>query len=424
MSIRWRREGEGFWGDYPEHRVGFAVTHLRDRSDGLQAEIAIHRLEEDLEPDGYLAAPTLVNLLGPQTVTTLARRLQPRFPDLPWETLLETVIARTINHYRVGEPLVDLADVELASPHREYRMTKLLPKDEISMIYADGGEGKSLSAVLLAFALRTGATLPGGVAGVGDVPEVGYFDWEASGGEVRRRLDSLRQGSGLPIVVRGIHYTRCYRPLVEEAAHLQQETARKGLGLVIIDSVGYAAHGDIMQPAVATEMGRALQRFNTTVLILHHMSKEAAKQERGRVDPFGTIYWRNTVRNAWELRANHTPDGLLQLALLHRKDNNGKLQGPIGWSLDWDEDRNRTTISGWSVGDDETMSGRVGVRYSLRLALRRLGTATAKGLAEETGVTVDTVRRTLRAVNWFVQVTPGRRGRGESEGVWGLRGEA
>ncbi len=419
MSIRWRREGDGFWGDYPEYHVGFAMTHLRDKSDGLMAELAIHRLEDDLEPNGYLAAPTLINLLGPQTVTNLARRMSPRFRDVPWDTLLETVIARTINAYRVGEPLIDLEDVEPSSARREYRLTKLLPQNEISMIYADGGEGKSLCALYIAFALRTGATLPSGVSARDSMTEVGYFDWEANQDEHHRRLNSFKLGAGIPIKTRGIYYQRCYRPLVEETTRLQQETARRKLGLVIIDSVGYAAHGDIMSPAVATEMGRALQRFDTTVLLVHHMSKEAAKQERGRVDPFGTVYWRNSVRNAWELRAHQAPDGLLQMALFHRKDNNGKLQGPIGWAFDWDEERNSTKILPFDVGNDEAMSGRAGSRYILRGALRRLGQGTVSELAEETDLKKETVRTTLKATAWFVPVRPGKRG--GPEAIWGLR---
>ena len=341
MQIRWRREGDGFWADYPEHRVGFAVTHLRDKSDGLQAELAVHQLEEDLAPNGYLAAPTLVNLLGPQTVPNLGRRLRTRMADVPWDTMLETVFARTIRDWRIGDEAEDLEDLVDVPARREYCLTRLLPRGEISMVYADGGEGKSLCALTLAFALRTGATLPGGVACQGELPAVGYFDWEANPGEHRRRLDSLKRGAGLAAhAVRGIHYLRCRRPLVEEATHLQQETTRRQLGLIIIDSVGYAAHGDIMTPAVATEMGRTLQNFETTVLLLHHLSKEAAARETGRVDPFGTVYWRNSIRNAWELRGQETSDGLLQIALFHRKDNNGKLQQPVGWAYDWDEATN------------------------------------------------------------------------------------
>ncbi len=85
--------------------------------------------------------------------------------------------------------------------------------------------------------------------------------------------------------------------------------------------------------------------LNTTVLCAHHMSKEAAGRETAPGDMFGSAYFRNGARNAWEMRA--AQEGTrLRVALFHRKANDDILETePVGWEYRWDRPTNTTTTS-------------------------------------------------------------------------------
>lgn len=415
-----RSEGDAYRLIWEEARIGAYIARLREQGHGeLYAEITWYGLKPAPQggwlKEGHIHGPARANVVSTQTQRTLANLLASRCPTVDWGAIVEQAYHTTVEEYRRGVPPVDLADVPSPGPRR-YLVTRLLPEQETSMIYADGGGGKSLTGLFLAYALRTGTALPGNV-----VPqrqcEVAYFDWETSKHTHRRRLEAIAAGFG-QAVPRGIAYFRMARSISQEAEWMREACGRMGVGLAIIDSAGYAIGGDMKEGGPVTELFAALRAVEITVLVIHHLTKAAAAQETGRADPFGSAYFRNSARNAWELRSLAADDGRLKLALFHRKDNDGQLQRqPIGWEYRWDA-QGACTIHACEVADEPELAAHQGVGYVLKGLLAH-DLLTISQLAEETGYARDTVKKALQRSAQFRQVEHTGPGRGH-EARWGL----
>ncbi len=115
----------------------------------------------------------------------------------------------------------------------------LLYDGEPTLVYADGDTGKSLFAQALAVAVHSGIALASDLRPARPAV-VGYLDWETSRDTVEERVGLLAAGFGIPPRVL---YKRMTRPLVDEAAALAAEFARRTVGLVVIDSQIFALAG-------------------------------------------------------------------------------------------------------------------------------------------------------------------------------------
>jgi RecA-family ATPase len=153
-------------------------------------------------------------------------------PDVPWSAYLEEAAWRFTEAARQGEPIVTLSGGRPRSTTREL-VPRLLYEGEPSLIFGDGDTGKSLVGIALAAAVHSGAALPFGLKPARAVMAA-YLDWEASDETADERLSMLAAGLGIdpPAIV----YKRMRRPLVDEAAPLAAELARRGVGFIVIDS--------------------------------------------------------------------------------------------------------------------------------------------------------------------------------------------
>jgi len=201
-------------------------------------------------------------------------------------------------------------------------------------------------------------------------------------------------------------------------ARVLAEVDRLKVGLIIVDSIGFAAAGDINDADTATQMYNALRAMNLTALALHHVNKAAAERTEGAVKPFGAAYFWNGARNAWELRSTAT-ESQLRLSLWHRKDNDGgRLGQPLGWQFDFDNEAQTTTLRQFDIAQDAELSSFGGAAFVLRSALRK-GAKTVNELVEDTAIDKDTIKKTLARTSWFIKLVPGGQGRGH-EATWGL----
>jgi hypothetical protein len=377
-----RCEGDDFAYVWPLYGVEFSVTHLREARDGIQAEISIKVGDRPVHWGR-------MNLASGSARKGLVSELARVHKEFPWRQLLEIVCRETVTSFRIGEPTIELRPAQASGTR--LLVDPVLPAMDTSVLFADGGDGKSLFALVTAVAVSQDVQLPGGVRATIKGPVL-FLDYESTADDHAERLHGLCQGFGIKYTG-GIHYRPMTRPLVEEVPRLRSEVAKLGIVFVIIDSLG---------PALGSEPEAAdstIRTFNAmrelapaTRLVTSHVSKTEADRRAGSARPYGSVYVQNLARSVWEIRRAEEDGNELTIGLFHRKVNRGRLHRPIGMRFVFEGDVIR--VLGHDVGTEPGLLVRASLSYRITQILRG-GTQSTKQIAEAAEATEDATRQAL-----------------------------
>jgi hypothetical protein len=414
------REGDTWCFVWEQEGYAIGFDQLRESSDGLHAEVRVQtsQLLPDTGRRGHVHWAKL-NLSSTVTREKLVSHLAKRNGKVPWSEMVEYAVTVCANQFREGEPIIDLADYD-APLDTPYLMAKMLPEGEATAIVADGESGKSLLALSIALALRTGLSLPGGLTPNRQCPVL-YLDWETGPATHKRRLQRLCNGFGIKQIP-SIHYRRMCRPLVDDAAHLRVEVARLGIQAIVIDSLAPALGGEVELKLVGP-FYNALRSLGGTVLIISHVSKEAARQETGRQRAYGSIFVENLARSIWEVRAGEQVNGTKGIALFHTKSNNDSHHAPIGLQICFDDEARSIRWKSMPIDEDPALLQHASLPYRIRAVLKRDPMKSTETLAEELNAKTASVRSALNRMPDAEQIG-GDAGKGKGRyGLWRLRSE-
>lgn len=364
--------------------VRFDLTNIRDGRDGVRGELTVTQ-------DGRRLSWSTFALSSVQAREALRKKLEAAAPGPPWADYLEDVAYRLTHAAREGEPLVTLTGV-VSSPTREL-LPGFLYEGDATQIFADGDTGKSLVALTIAAAVQSGAALPFGLK-PSRAAAAAYLDWETSRDTLEGRL--ARIAAGLGIDVPAITYKRMTRPLVDEAAALAAEFARRGIGLVIVDSMMFAvAGGDgaaFHEPITA--FYNALRLFApAATLVLNHVTGADARGN-GPARPFGGAFAWNGPRLVWEAKRDQDVTDATAIGFTCRKANNLPRK-PEPFGLRFVPGADTITVFPYNLAEASpgVVTGNLAWRIRLRLAD---GPRTAAELAEELDADVAAVRKALQ----------------------------
>jgi AAA domain/Bifunctional DNA primase/polymerase, N-terminal/Primase C terminal 1 (PriCT-1) len=222
-----------------------------------------------------------------------------------------------------------------------------LPRNEVTLLGAHGGTGKSTLALQLAVATGTGRPLF-------DIPvEQGaalFVSLEDGAAIVRHRLaricrlwnvdtDALNENL---TVVDGTERpelftaeTRLAGRTTPAYAELRELALTLGAGLIVIDNASDAFAGDEIQRLQVRQFVKSLalvaRATDAAVLLLAHVSKLTSRAGSDAEAYSGSTAWHNSCRS--RLFLSRTGD---LLTLDHQKSNHGKLRDKL--SLVWPED--------------------------------------------------------------------------------------
>jgi len=303
--------------------IEISLDRFAEERNTLTAEIVVASRIEDYR----LLHSARFNLSSTQARSTLAKSLSERM-DADWGGMLEQVCFIATAMYRDGEPTVDLSTVTpqaarwLLYPYVEYGGPTVL--------FAEGASGKSV------LALAIGATVAGGQTFIGKPASapvsVLYLDYETSADVHAMRLNALRASNGLSLV-QPIFYRPMRSSLAEAAAAVRREIDKLKVGLVIVDSLGPAANGDLRDGTTALQIFTAVRSFKVPTLCIHHKRKNP-DGAKSKADMYGSVYFANWARVVWEIdTVSHEGEDTIVAGLINSKMNNGRLAQKHAWNI-------------------------------------------------------------------------------------------
>lgn len=298
---------------------------------------------------------------------------------------VEDAIARVVKAWEAAEPAARLFVVE-----------ELLPALAVTILYGDGGQGKSLLAVYLAILIALGRSFAG--RAVQRSRSVLYMDGELDATEFLRRAYRVARGMELEGPPAGLHYWQLPGPLSDpKVLALAGEVVEAcGADLVVLDSLTVSTYGlDIKEAGDTTAVIKGVERWGATVLAIDHQRAPQAGVNLSSYRPFGTTFKFNLARSVLQL-VKAEGGGVV---LRQTKSNFGPLAEPVNLSLDFTADAVRFEVI--ESGDDRMAGIQEHLPAAERVlcALAECGAQgdSPEGLAKALNMAEKTVRNYLSA---------------------------
>ncbi len=378
-------EGIGFI-NYAWPEIGLRVMAERYTDNGY-AELSFY-LNNNKAGESLLHT-TRANLLSTPTMTSLAKRLEKNSTDIPWTDVLTYIAGKTLEIARRGEPVEEIWPAEEDTLEVEYLLKPLLYLNHPAVIFGDYGSLKSLFSLAIAYVVQ----LPYHDNDLGLITAKQsirclYLDYEDDPSSFRKRWSALERGFGkgaMPIL-----YRRMTAPLADSVEQVRRIIDNKGIQLLIADSLGLAAGGNLNEPEPAIKYHTALRQLGVTSLTLAHTSKDQLSKKR---TIFGSVFFTNLARAVWECKAEQeTGADEAVISLKHTKANLSRLHPPLGYRFTFTDNTIRIEKSDLI---DTGLSGELPLSWQIKGLLRK-GSFTVKEIAEQLNRGADTTGRTLR----------------------------
>ncbi len=230
---------------------------------------------------------------------------------------------------------IRLAEVD-ASTEREYMAGYLFPCGYLSMLYADGGNGKSVLATAAALNIAAGIPFLGNSVTTSSTL---YIDFELTPKDSKIIAERIAYGVGLDNIPSDLWYLPAREngdSLSEVLAWLPQWVVPNGIRFIVLDSLSIALE---VEPREFSPVIRALRttnwlsEANAAMLILDHQAKQQAGESYSSKTPLGAIVKRNLCRSVWQIQHK----GGSSFVLRHEKDNFIHLREPLNFEIEFGE---------------------------------------------------------------------------------------
>lgn len=310
------------------HGVRMTFDRLSEARGSVYAELSITLGTTEIR------SGTSIGLNSESGQTKLASGLKPLASAVPWTWLLQKACALVLKRHREGEPLRVLT-VDTPVEPLTFQINPLVFRGKPTVLFGDGGLGKSSLALLCAMLISMGETLAGLAALMGKAL---YLDYEDSHDVHVRRMQSI--AACHPALARAdICYQACTEPLTSMTHTLLRRIQSENITFLVLDSLAAATGGDAGAEA-ATKVFRAIRTLNLGTLIVAHIPKPNGEG----TDPsiYGSVFHKNFARSTWELRKEQeVGEDTAVLGLFNRKSNLSRLHLPIGLKVTQNSDNTK-----------------------------------------------------------------------------------
>lgn len=368
---------------YPTYNLNIAIDRLTPKG---EAEIKVWAGEGELVKG---LAWHRINLMSHSAMLALIRDLKARLNHIAWDDVIRHCVWVANQHARQGEPTQEIWPGEDDSLTPEYLLEPVLYLGHPGCIFGPSSSLKSLFALVIAYV----AQLPYHGNGLGLITQAEsapclYLDWEDDPASFRRRWGALQRGFGLESPMPML-YRRMTSTLAESTERLQEIVTREKVRLVIVDSLGPAARGDLNDPEPAIRYHEALRKLGVTSLTLAHTSKDQATRQR---TIYGSVFFQNLTRSTWEIKAEQEAgEAESVISLKQVKANLSKLHPPLGFRFVFAD--SAITITRADLRDTG-LSGELPLSVRIKDLLRR-GAMPVKDIAEALDANEGSVKTTV-----------------------------
>ena len=347
--------------------------------------------------------------LSKSNVRETVKRCNESASGFPWDLIIDDFCWQIVEQLRKPPKVTPIGKGPIAADQPMYLVYPLLQKDEPTILYGDGGVGKSLVAAFVSVLATDGLAASGLNAEPGKVL---YVDWETNEKTVWERIWAIKRALNRQemLIDRNleVQYQRASQPLAKWGDKLSEIVVTNEISLVVIDSLGMALAGSFNDAEPVIEIFQTLRTLNTTTLIIDHVGKAEGASERG---PIGSRFKHNIARSVWEIRKVDSEAGF-RVGLYHRKTNRGRLHKPFGFQIDVEEGGDflmeSATFSRIEIEDDEGLSEGLSPYERIRNYLKP-GAQPMKDIVEELAdINPNTIKSLLR--RHFQQVDRGTYG--------------
>lgn len=394
------------------------IPHIKENGKGLIAELNI-----SLPPGKPIMSAIEINLKSSRDRINLARNLAQTYQDryIPWDEVLEFTITEAINRYRQPPELENIS----ADPDRlklEYLIEPLLVKDQPTTIFSPGGKGKSIFADYLAILASHGEAAQNNLPFIACKSNVLYLDWESDLDTHRRYISAIEASLGLGHET--INYLSCDQSFNRIVGHISQYIKDCEIDLVIVDSQMAATSEyspGMSEAQIASAYYNDLRSLKVTTLTIDHVTKQSMIGGDNIATPYGSVVKYNRSRSQYELRQTQDIEAdYIELALVHKKFNLGKLSKPLGMRIEFFTNENEELTSivfkSCDLADNPELSKLLSLKQQAIMLLKDAGVMKIDDMAEELDVGKSSLESTMyRDKNIFVRV---------SKGEWGLLEQA
>jgi hypothetical protein len=409
---------------WPAYQVGCAFSRLRESDSGvIRAELSI----ESTRPDaaGHLGGPTLIELLrsGPEIIRLSNDLTERTGKTLPWKDLLSGAVRHVLIKWRTPPEPVDFADMQPVPEGSEYLFDGFIPKNKTTALMADQRSGKSTLAMAMSMATVADIALPCGWKAETTGPVL-YLDWETDEESVQGSLIEIMNGLRLRSRPRGLHYMKMNGPLMNQVSWLQSLVGRLKPVMVVVDSLGWAAGGDLNKTEVAIPTMDALASLATTRLVLAHYAKGHRAGGESSASIFGSGFFEFACRSIWELRKESDAGSAFNVGLYNRKLSRGLEGSSMAVRLSFDGSRNSVEILPARVADSPELAAKQPLSKRITEILEAGPMATdelaeALSIGRDTPVSPATARTVAGGMRNVIRMDPSQTGRGKQQ-VWKL----
>jgi hypothetical protein len=371
--------------DWSEEKIALEIDRVNEHSDETRGQLTALSAGLVLAQFGY-------NLTSLPARDKAAKYLRERH-ETDWGMALEMASFHILKRLREGEPRVDLSMNDAVVPVT-WLLRPLLLQNQPTMIFADGGTGKSYVSLLVSMLVGfPWVDNPFGWKTPDNPVTSLYLDWETDENTTKYRLQRICRGMDQPKPP--LEYRHCSRSFIMDLAAIQRHVLESKAGLVIVDSLGMACGGDLKEQTSATTFFQALRELQVSALLLTHVSKDEMRKTK---TAFGSVYFQNHARSVWEMSGMVSRDGedhaTINVGLFQRKHNEMALSKPLALGIEFNNLLDTTVFRSADLADLPDLRDKLTLKDQIRELLKS-GAKSVTDLADETGKKEDAIRMTL-----------------------------
>jgi len=374
------RKATFFWQD---ENIKVDVTNISYKWNNIYSRLAITHNGQTILNSNY----AFFNEKSKAEVFAMLRNINPQ-PN--WLGIL-LYIQHHVSEYteRDGEA-IDLVRHK-PSTDNPYLLFPVIRTKQATVLYADGGSGKSTIALTLACSLATGKSLLEGIEPINKKGvNVLYLDWETTEDDLSMLIDAISEGNKMQFPYDKVIYKNMSGAFIDRVDSIVDDILKYNIDLIIVDSIVGSAGSDVNDAEAARLYFQALRSLNVASLGISHTNKQGGL--------FGTTFFRNLARQVYILESVQRDGENPIVALLHDKHNMSQKQAPMVYQTNYEGTKFHTTSINYEKIDIQSvpeLSKHINTRERIIYALQK-GDKSPDELSKELNLGIAIVESTLR----------------------------